>query len=156
MKLTAHQKRILAAMLALETRHKRAWWPREAIGHVVAAGGYHQVIQKRSMLALSGLGLVLLEVESWPREVRQLVHCDCAAYCWGLTDGGRDRATSLVFDIRWPDKAQKAIATATLWLRHRDEPCEGRTTGGDRWQPRRVHELLDDEDDDDPADHWKR
>lgn len=60
MKLTKHQKRILAALLELERRYSHCWWSRDSIGQVVGAGGYHSVIQKRTILSLSELGLVLL------------------------------------------------------------------------------------------------
>jgi hypothetical protein len=153
MKLTPHQKRILATLVALESEHFHAWWSREAIGSVVAAGGYHQVIQKRTMLALSELGLVLLEVESWPREVRELVSCVCAAYQWGLTEPGRALAMEIYDRTRWTAEARDLIKQARLWIvEKRDAPCEGRTTRGERWQP----PAILDTDDDDPAEDWKR
>jgi hypothetical protein len=153
MKLTKHQQRILAALLELERVHDCRWWSRDAIGCVVAAGGYHQTIQRRSMLTLSTLGLVLLEVESWPREARRLVRCNCAAYTWGLTEVGRTLAAS--FRIVWPDDAAGRVVDA----KYHDcidiqDPCEGRTVRGDRFVPPELPEM--DDDDDDPADAWKR
>lgn len=148
MKLSAHQKRILAALLELERRFGHRWWGREAIGYVVGAGGFHQVIQTRTMLALSSLSLVLLEVESWPAQTRRLVHCSCAAYHWGLTDAGRSLASSLA--VRWPATADDRFRYVAF--RRDDDPCEGRTEKGDRFVRPAI--MLDD-DDDDPADHWK-
>lgn len=151
--LTKHQTRVLAALLALERAHSRRWWGRDAIGCVVGAGGYHGVIQRRTMLALSAASLVLLEVESWPAETRRLVHCNCAAYRWGLTDAGRVIAERLA--IRWPADSEKRIKQASYHDLDCDDATEGRTTRGDRFEPRRV--LLDDDrEDDDPADFWKK
>lgn len=150
--ITTHQKRVLAAMLELERAHSRHWWGRDAIGCVVAAGGFHATIQKRTMLALSAAALVFLEVESWPAETRRLVFCSCAAYRWGLTDAGRALAES--FAVRCPEDALKRIKSARCHDGHSDDPCEGRTTKGERFVPRGV--LLDRDDDDDPADFWKR
>jgi hypothetical protein len=156
MKLTPHQKRILATLVALESEHFHAWWSREAIGSVVAAGGYHQVIQKRTMLALSELGLVLLEVESWPREVRELVSCVCAAYQWGLTEPGRALAMEIYDRTRWSAEARASIKDAGTWHRaKKEETCEGRTTRGERWKPPAILDFELD-DDDDPAEDWKR
>ncbi len=149
MSLTQHQKRVLAALFELERRHKRQWWGRDAVGEVVRAGGYHAVIQKRTMLKLSEASLVMLEVESWPADTRRLVFCNCAAYRWGLTDAGRSMAETL--SVRWPEDADKRFAWARCHDCHDDDPAEGRTTKGDRFEPRMI---LDDEDDD-PADFWK-
>lgn len=149
--MTDHQKRILAAMLELERRHGLQWWSRDAIGSVVGAGGYHSIIQKRTMLAMSAESFVLLEVESWPAATRKLVRCNCAAYRWGLTEAGRNIAASM--SIRWTERAIKAIGTAKVYDCEIDDSLEGRTTKGDRFVPRPVR-FRDDEDDD-PADFWK-
>lgn len=155
MKLSPHQKRILAAIVALESEHLHAWWSREAIGSVVVAGGFHQVIQKRTMLALSELGLVLLEVESWPREVRLLVSCVCASYQWGLTEPGRALAFEIHDRTRWTAESRALVKDAGIWLRaKKDDACEGRTNRGDRWQPPAILDFED--DDDDPGEEWKR
>lgn len=150
MKLTTHQKRILAVLLELERRYSWKWWSRDAIGQVVGAGGYHAVIQKRTILLLSGFGLVLLEVESWPSETRKLVHCNCACYRWGLTDAGRTLAETI--KVRWPEDAEKRFAWARCDHSNNDDTTEGRTTNGDRFVPKLI---LDDEEDDDPAESWK-
>lgn len=145
MKLTDHQKRVLSSLLNLERRHVRRWWSREAIGCVVGAGGFHDVIQKRTMLTLSAASLVMLEVESWPKEVRRLVTCNCAAYRWGLTDAGRQAAEAI--PIRMTDDAEKRLADAREY--ECQDPGEGQTTHGDRFVS-----SLDDEID--LAEFWKR
>lgn len=153
LKLTTHQQRILAALLELERRHTVRWWNRYSIGLVVGEGGCHDVIQKRTMLRLSELSLVLLEVESWPKETRQRVSCNCAAYAWGLSDAGRAVAEAL--QIRWPKDAETRLAEARYHTHHGDDDAEGQTRRGDRWVSPRLASDIDD-DDHDPADFWKR
>lgn len=142
-------------LLALEGKHGIRWWNRDAIGSVVQAGGFHNVIQTRTMLKLSDLSLVLLEVESWPKETRQLVACNCAAYTWGLTDAGRSLAET--FKIRWTGEPEKCLDSAKYYG-HRGcihDNVEGRTRQGDRWVSPRVASDIDD-DEHDPTDFWKR
>lgn len=105
--LTKHQRRVLAALLALERTHDLRWWDRESIGHVVAAGGYHDVIQRQTIAKLKQLGLVQTERSSWPEQVQQLVGCVCAAAMWGLTDAGRQVAESLL--IKLPPETMKRV-----------------------------------------------
>ena len=152
--LTKHQKRILAALLALEQRNDHRWWGRDAIGYLVGAGGYHAVIQKRTMLVLSAESLVLLEVETWPAATRRLVTCNCAAFRWGLTDFGRAIAETI--SVAWPADAEQRFGWARLYECRHDDTKEGPTTRGDRFEPRSVLFERDDEDEDDPADFWKR
>lgn len=127
-KLTPHQKRVIAAMLALERCTSHPWWLRDDIGRVVDAGGFHSCIQTKTMLALSDCGLVLLQVESWPKEVRQSVHCNCAAYRWGLTDAGRKVAETI--KIRWGQTSSDRLNTMYA---PKCDAGEGQTKDGDRW-----------------------
>lgn len=104
---TKHQKRVLAALLALERTHNHSWWSRDAIGAVVRAGGFHAIIQNNTMDRLREGGLVQWESESWTPEVRSLIRCNCACHNWGLTDEGRAAAESLY--IRLSDADRKAL-----------------------------------------------
>jgi hypothetical protein len=149
-KLTAHQQRILAALLELERVHGRRWWGRSAIGCVIHAGGYHTVIQRRTMLALSAVSLVFLEVESWPADTRRLVSCNCAAYRWGLTDAGRAIAETLA--VRWPADSAERIRLARWHECSHEDSSEGRTMRGDRFAAAMKAHFDEQEDDDDPAD----
>jgi hypothetical protein len=110
MKLTTHQTHVLLALHGLEQRRSIRWWNRYAIGSVVYAGGYHQVIQIRTMDALKRAGLVQTERSSWPAHVQEIVRCSCACAEWGLTDAGRRIVERI--PVRWTEKAEKAIATA--------------------------------------------
>lgn len=137
MKLSPHQQRVLAALLALEEQHGLRWWDREAIGHVVGAGGYHQVIQRATMRVLKQAGLIITEWTAMPEEVRPYVRCGCSSYEWGLTDAGRAVATSL--NIRWTGEAAERLANVPVYdCRHLDD---------DEWPW-----FRDDEDDDDGGD----
>lgn len=122
MKLTKHQARVLAALLGLWERHGCRWWSRHAIGGVVLAGGYHDVIQRRTMIALEAAGLVMLEYESWPPEIRLAVRCNCAFHFWGLTAAGEELARGL--KIVWTREAARGIEAAKItdWMgRHHDD-----------------------------------
>lgn len=117
--LTPHQKRVLAAMLALERRYEHRWWSRDTIGQVVDAGGYHQTIQRSTMERLYEAGLVMLEAESWSEEVQELVRCNCSCHNFGLTDAGKAAAESLL--IKLTPANQRAIRLAEYetihWLK---------------------------------------
>lgn len=137
-RLTDHQKRVLAALLALEEKHGCRWWTRDQIGDVVAAGGFHQVIQVSTISRLKQHGLVQTEWRSWPEETQRLVRVNCAGHYWGLTGYGEEVARGLA--IRWPAKAIKRVER--MWCTtsdpHRDEDDLRRYGGGG-----------DDDDDDD-------
>ncbi len=144
MKLTDHQKRVLAAILALEKAHGLRWWDRASIGMVVGAGGYHETIQLKTIAALKKHGLVYSERSSWPESVTQLVKCGCSIFNWGLTQAGRDIAVTL--KICWSDEALKRLDSAGWWelashSYHLDE-VEQAEAMAKRWDD------LDDEDDD--------
>ena len=132
MKITAHQQRVLAAIRALEVAHDLPWWPRYEIGRVVGAGGYHGVIQVRTMGALKGMGLVRTEWSSWPKEVAALVRCSCACAQWGLTEEGRSLADS--FNVRWSQATANRVKGVCKpqpgWLHDEDEDPED-DDGGD-------------------------
>lgn len=140
MKLTTHQKRILAAMNELNIAHNLRWWDRESIGRVVGAGGFHNVIQIKSMTALKSLGLVMTERESWSEEVRQTVQCGCAQYEWGLTEQGESIAKEL--SVRWSDEAKASIIWCGIEKKIREHVQDGPPYERRWWQDR-------DEDDDD-------
>lgn len=89
LRISRHQRKVLVAIHALEERCGERWWSTYHIGQVVCAGGYHQSIQLRTMAALRQAGLVLVQYETLPAEVRAHIHCDCYCNRWGLTDDGR-------------------------------------------------------------------
>jgi hypothetical protein len=111
-RLTKHQTRVLAALFVLTERHNCRWWSRDAIGRIVQAGGFHDVIQVATMRALKRLGLVRTEDSAWPEEVRQSVRCNCACYQWGLTDAGEAFAFSL--SARWSPETEQRIANSLV------------------------------------------
>ena len=120
--LTPHQRRILAALRALSHKHACPWWSRDAVGEIVGAGGFHQTIQVRTMVALKRLGLVHTEDSAWPENVRNIVRCNCACFHWGLTEKGRALAEAMM--IRWSEEVELRIARAYPGLRafaRRDE-----------------------------------
>lgn len=131
MSLTIHQKRVLAALLALERKHDWPWWSRDAIGQVVQAGGYHQTIQRSTMVRLRDAGLVLVEAESWSGETRALVRCGCACHNWGLTEAGRETLEEL--RIRLSKETLRRIDRCSL-------DCLD-------WTERTLTQLNDDDDD---------
>lgn len=112
--MSNHQKRILAALLALETEHGNRWWDRHVVGSVVGAGGYHQTIQQKSMEALQRGRFILREVDSWPDSIHEFVRCTCAKCFFGLTDKGRELARTM--NVRWPDGSVKQLKRAGLHL----------------------------------------
>lgn len=141
MKLTKHQKRILATLAKMAECLGHQWWGRSAIGEVVAAGGFHAVIQTRTMLKLRELGLVMLERQSWPAEVQALVRCNCGMYHWGLTQAGRELASTI--KVAWPSDISDRVRIAAC---HDNWRCEGNGDGdGDLW----VWKIDDDDSDDD-------
>jgi hypothetical protein len=97
--LTPHQRRVLAALFALEQMHQVRWWSRDEIGKVVAAGGYHDTIQRRTIAVLKERDLIQTERSSWPEEVRALVRCGCGRCTWGLTDAGRHVAENFLIKL---------------------------------------------------------
>jgi hypothetical protein len=88
-KLSDHQWRVLVALAELERAHRLRWWPREAIGQVVGAGGFHSTIQLKTIGRLKDLGLVESERSAWPELLRTAVRCGCACCNWGMTSAGR-------------------------------------------------------------------
>ena len=129
-KLSVHQSRVLASLLALEREHKWYWWPRYAIGHVVDAGGYHVTIQPRTMTILKAEGLVMTERSSWPEGVKALIRCNCACCDWGLTAAGRKVARSI--NVAWSEESTKRLRDAKFYsnacrthFRDDDEPPPG-------------------------------
>lgn len=155
MTLTAHQKRILAAMLALETQYGQRWWSRDAIGDVVGAGGYHRIIQVRTMHTLRDAKLVIVEAESFPPEVAAVVRCGCACHHWGLTAKGRD--TAAASGVRQTDTSKAAMERWKHETRNNlafGMECVNRG-GKTQWQ---IDFENRDNDDDEPdaADDWKR
>lgn len=115
-KLSKHQKRVLAALLALEQAHAWDWWPREAVGEVVGAGGFHNTIQIKTINILKGKGLVQTQRSSWPEGVRDRVRCNCANSQWGLTATGREQATAL--NVQWSEGAKKSLTQAAIYTIH--------------------------------------
>lgn len=109
MKLTPHQKKIIGALLALETQHDWHWWSCRSIGRIVQAGGRHSTIQTRTMRLLFKLGLVITQAHSWTEESVDQVRCGCATYHWGLTDAGRTAAGDLTF--RLPEETRQRLAS---------------------------------------------
>jgi hypothetical protein len=96
MSLTLHQKKVLGALLALERKYQWAWWDRDAIGAVVDAGGFHQIIQQTTIDKLRDLGLVQSQAAAneitfrITEDVRQrLDHCRLHAINW--LERGLDR-----------------------------------------------------------------
>ena len=128
---TAHQTRVLAALLALQRFHGRRWWSRSAIGEVIRAGGYHDVIQRSTIRRLKEAGLVWLERDSWPAKVRKLIRCRCGRHCWGLTRKGAAAARKL--RVAWPPDIETRLQCAG---------CHDDWRGGP-------------DDDEDPRDRWR-
>lgn len=144
MKLTTHQKRIIAAMYELGAAHSLRWWSRDSIGSVVDAGGYHQIIQVRSMEALHDHGMVITERESWPEDVRRLVQCNCACFQWGLTAPGVAIAEDL--NVRWSEEAKQSIQRCGLEKTLRDRVVSSSGVEKSQW---RHFRYLDDEEEQD-------
>jgi len=141
MKLSKHQTRVLAALFAIQRKHEWRWWGRAAIGEVVKAGGFHDVIQSRTMLRLRELGLVMLERQSWPPDVQRLVRCSCGMWRWGLTQAGAELADTL--RVAWPADIDKRLKWAAY---HDDWLCTGDGDGhGELFKP---PDWGDDDDDD--------
>lgn len=105
MRPTKHQQRILAAVLALESRHGLRWWSTYPMGTVIGV-----TVQKYSLKILERMGLVQTEASSWPSEVRNLVRCPCAWMAWGLTTAGRTAAEALA--VRWSHRSLNCIERA--------------------------------------------
>jgi hypothetical protein len=127
MKLTDHQKRVLAAILALEEKHGCRWWSRDAIGSIVEAGGYHQVIQKSTIRILKLAGLVMTERSGFSPEVLQAIRCTCGCHYWGLTELGRQTAQSI--GVKWSEHSRKRVEEARIDNYHgryldEDEPWD--------------------------------
>jgi hypothetical protein len=124
-KLSNHQKRVLAALVALEDAHGWRWWPRHAIGVVVGAGGFHDTIQLGTMHRLKLAGLVQTERASWPQHVAERVTCNCACGNWGLTLAGRELADSL--RVKITADVERIVLSCKIFGRHftahdEDEP----------------------------------
>jgi hypothetical protein len=122
-KQSAHRQRILAALLALENAHRWNWWSRDAIGHVVAAGGFHATIQLVSMGALKRAGLVQTERSSWSKRQQALTRCNCACHHWGLTDAGRHaaQAVNVRWTAGWLDRLRIAGFECSFFFRDEDD-----------------------------------
>jgi hypothetical protein len=118
MSLTLHQKKVLGALLALEQQYQWAWWDRDAIGAVVDAGGFHQIIQQKTIDKLRERGLVQSQASHWPAKVQALVRCGCACHYFGLTEAGRAAANEITFriteDVR--QRLDHCELHATNWL----------------------------------------
>ena len=124
--LSRHQWTILAALRALTEHHDVRWWSRDAIGRIVQAGGYHGVIQRRSMHALKVLGLVITEDADWSQIVRDYVRCTCACCEWGLSALGWQVADTK--KVTWDADTGRLIADsfpgfAADRRRDEDEAC---------------------------------
>lgn len=102
MKPSKHQQRILATLLALESRHGCRWWSTYPMGTVIGV-----TVQKLSLRRLEQMGLVQTEASNWPSEVRNLVRCPCAWMAWGLTTAGRTAAEAL--PVCWSDRSLNCI-----------------------------------------------
>jgi hypothetical protein len=141
-KLTAHQKRVLAALLELQRANGWKWWSRCSIGRVIAAGGFHGTIQNRTMSVLKKGGLVQTERSSWPTPTAARIRCTCACCEWGLTAAGEKEAAAL--SVFWCDDTLQRIEGCLYdhaqWFRDEDEPPPGWRDDGD-----------DDGDDDAPT-----
>ena len=154
-KLSTHQKRVLAALLELEAAYQWRWWSRDAIGYVVAAGGYHETLQIPTIAALKSGGLIQSERSSWPLEVQRLVRCNCGCHQWGLTNRGRTKARAL--NVLWDDAGRERIAKAR-WRNNHQELERLRDEDDARAELKRHLDEIrraDDDDDRDPADFWK-
>lgn len=140
-KLSRHQKRIIASIAMIHDLMGHRWWSRMVIGEVVQAGGFHDVIQTRTMLKLREMGLVMLERQSWPPEVQALVRCTCGMFHWGLTEAGVELAKTI--PVSWTNEIRDRIRSATL---HDEWRCVGDGgKRGDLWEPPK----FEDDDDDD-------
>lgn len=150
--VTKHQTRVLVAMLALERHWDHRWWSRDAIGWIVQAGGFHQIIQESTMVRLRQAGLAMVEWESWPPDVQALVRCHCGCCNWGLTDLGRQIAAAKNFvpNAEIEERLQRCY-TETIDFAER---AIDRLNHPEEWSGR-VRRIERDEDDDDPADFWK-
>ncbi len=149
MKLTTHQKRILAALHELHKQHSHRWWGRAAIGVLVQAGGRHDIIQRRTMLKLRELGLVMLERQSWSRDVQRQVHCTCGMHHWGLTQAGAELAIAL--RVHWGGDRRHGTDLETLLSSaacHDDWRCTGDGDGHGELFVRPKWRDDDDDDDD--------
>lgn len=128
MSLSLHQKKVLGALLALEIRFEWRWFDRDALGAVVMAGGYHSVIQQRTIDGLIEQGLVQSQASSWSPETVAEVRCGCAAHKFGLTEAGRVAAGEIRFRVTEEMRArlEHCAYHATNWTeralaRERDE-----------------------------------
>lgn len=139
--LTKHQRRVLAALLALERKHDLRWWSRDDIGSVVDAGGYHNVIQRTTIAKLKELGLVQTERSSWPEDTQKLVRCNCGVCDWGLTELGRSVAEGLL--IKLPKETMARIDFRSYVKVHRDNCGDW----DDSENP--LRRSFDDDEDDD-------
>lgn len=137
-KPSPHQKRVVAALLALEQRHAWRWWPRAAIGQVVQARGFHRVIQISTMHALRDRGLVCTLRSELPAEVRRWVRCGCCCGEWGLTASGRNMAQA--FRVHWAADTKQRIEQCAVYAIDWCDDDEG---------DRRKRWRDDDDDDDD-------
>lgn len=99
MNLTLHQKKVLGALLALEHFFEWAWWDRDAIGAVVDAGGFHQIIQQATIDRLIEAGHVQCQASTWSPEQIAEVRCGCALHHFGLTETGRAAAHEITFRV---------------------------------------------------------
>lgn len=137
MTLSAHQKRVLAAVLALQQEHNWQWWDRTAIGYVVGAGGFHGTIQLKTVALLKDAGLIRTQRSSWTDEMRSKVNCACGTHNWGLTDKGVEVAKTI--RVRWPDEYSTRVRSLAY---------EARTDFRDEDEPPPGWDDDDDEDDD--------
>jgi hypothetical protein len=124
--LTPHQRRVIAALSALEDAHGYRWWSRVAIGYVVGAGGFHDTIQIKTIALLKARGMVLTQRSSWSEETKAAVSCNCGCWHWGLTALGREEASRIA--MRWPESALQRVHTT---------------------HPNRCHRFLDEDDEQD-------
>lgn len=138
---SAHQKRVMAALLALEETHAWRWWPRAAVGGVVQAGGFHRVIQIPTMHALRDRGLVCTLRSVLPAEVRRYIRCGCCCSEWGLTAAGRELAQSL--RVRWSADTKQRVEQCGIYAKDWCDEDEG---------DRRKRRRDDDDDGDDDGD----
>jgi hypothetical protein len=126
-KLTLHQKKVVAALSELEKRFGERFWSTYAIGRVVNAGGCG-AIQTKTMVAIRRMGMAVVEYETFSPEVQLAITCDCSCGRWGLTDSGRILAEPMKanFDgltqFVWDDALGECLNMARAAMKRIEDP----------------------------------
>lgn len=101
--LSRHQRKVLAALLELETAHGSRWWFAHTIGKVVGVGGWHASFRDETWNALKAAGCV----EDGPDKYMDL----------GLTPIGRIVASEQ--KVCWTPESRQAVTDAVWELEAR-------------------------------------